>query len=257
MSEFYNALAPDYDAMTGFEKRFIAERPFFRMLVERFGITSAIDAGCGTGFHSLVLAQLGVSVTAVDVSQKMLDDVVRHAKEFNLHVETVAARFQTLAQVIHKQHDAVFCLGNSLAHLLDDQSLADSLKSFAALLKPEGVLFVQILNYAKILSQRQRVQNVKDVGPTTFIRFYDFEPALVRFNILKLERRGVGIEHSMDSIALRPLRQSDLVNHLAENGFDDVRFYGGISLEEFHPETSKDLVILARNTGHTIHNHSA
>ncbi|MEK6756297.1 MAG: hypothetical protein AABZ02_09115, partial [Bacteroidota bacterium] len=53
VAEFYDALAPDYDTMTGFEKRFVQERPFFRVLIERFGIKSALDAGCGSGFHSM------------------------------------------------------------------------------------------------------------------------------------------------------------------------------------------------------------
>ncbi len=67
VASFYDWLAPDYDLMTGFEKRFAHEEPFFRILLGRQTITTAVDAGCGTGFHSLLLAQLGVSVTAVDV----------------------------------------------------------------------------------------------------------------------------------------------------------------------------------------------
>jgi hypothetical protein len=33
---------------------------------------------------------------------------------------------------------------------------------------------------------------------------------------------------------------------LEEAGFRDIRAFGGISMEEFVPETSKDLVLLAR-----------
>ena len=55
VTQFYDNLADDYDAMTGFEKRFVHERPFFNLLMQRYGITSALDAGAGTGFHSLLL----------------------------------------------------------------------------------------------------------------------------------------------------------------------------------------------------------
>jgi ubiquinone/menaquinone biosynthesis C-methylase UbiE len=68
VAKFYDALAPDYDTMTGFQKRFVHEKPFFRLLVEKYKIRTVLDAGCGTGFHSLLLAQLGVQVTAIDVS---------------------------------------------------------------------------------------------------------------------------------------------------------------------------------------------
>lgn len=246
IAEFYDTLASDYDAMTGFEKRFVAERSFFSNIVERYCIKNAVDAGCGTGFHSLLLAQLGVTVTAVDVSPAMLDNVSRHAKKLNLRVKTVAASFQTLAESLDKQYDAVFCLGNSLAHLLHDDDLNASLTSFAALVKPEGFLFIQILNYDRILAQHERIQNVKEVGDTTFIRFYDFEKDLLRFNILKLEKKNEVIVHGLQSIPLRPLRKAELTTLLKQSGFRDMSFFGGASLEPFIPETSRDLVIIAK-----------
>jgi ubiquinone/menaquinone biosynthesis C-methylase UbiE len=51
--EFYDELAANYDEMTGFDQRFPHECPFFRILIERSHVTSALDAGCGTGFHSI------------------------------------------------------------------------------------------------------------------------------------------------------------------------------------------------------------
>jgi glycine/sarcosine N-methyltransferase len=246
VEEFYDRLAPDYDAMTGFEKRFVADRPFFRMIVERYGIKTAVDAGCGTGFHSLLLAQLGVTVTAVDLSPVMLENVSRHAKELNIRVKTVEASFQTLSRTLNKQFDAVFCLGNSLTHLLSDDELRASLTNFVSLLNPKGSLFIQILNYDRILAQRERVQNVKEVGNTTFVRFYDYEKDLLRFNILKLEKKDDAVAHSLSSIPLHPIRQSEIAKLLSNSGFNEVKFYGGISLEEFQPQTSKDLVVLAR-----------
>ena len=91
---FYDSLAPDYDDMTGFGKRFVHEKPFFRLLVENHRIGTALDAGCGTGFHSLLLAQLGVRVTAVDVSAEMLDRLERHGREMGLPVNRVRSDFQ-------------------------------------------------------------------------------------------------------------------------------------------------------------------
>jgi len=63
IAKFYDLLAPDYDGMTGFADRFARETPAFQTLVRRYGIRQALDAGCGTGFHSILLSQLGVTVT--------------------------------------------------------------------------------------------------------------------------------------------------------------------------------------------------
>lgn len=245
VADFYDDLAADYDAMTGFERRFVIERPFFRLLVERYGITTALDAGCGTGFHALLLARLGVSTTAVDLSPRMIEKVAAHARELQLHVTAVRSDFQTLPEVLHTTFDAVFCLGNTLAHLLDETDLRSTFDSFFKLLKPGGTLFLQILNYERILTHQERVQSVKEVGDTIFVRFYDFEPDLLRFNLLKLKKCGDTLEQSLHSVRLNPIRHATLALLLPACGFADVSSYGAITLEEYTPEKSHDLVVIA------------
>ena len=248
--DFYDELSADYDAMTGFDKRFAAERPFFRLIVERHNIKSAIDAGAGTGFHSFVLAELGVDVTAADVSSKMLHILQEHARSLHLSVKTVASDFQSLSRTLDQKFDSIFCLGNSLAHVLTDNDLSDSLLSFASLLKADGTLFIQLVNYERTLAAQQRVQSIRELGTSTFIRFYDFcENDLLRFNILKLDKKNGVFEQSLNSVMHRPYRIEQLTRELRNTGFQDLTFYGGISLDEYQPEVSKDLVIRARKGG--------
>jgi 2-polyprenyl-3-methyl-5-hydroxy-6-metoxy-1,4-benzoquinol methylase len=248
--EFYAHLAADYDAMTGFEHRFVTERPFFRLLVERFDIRTAMDAGSGSGFHSLLLAQLGVAVTAVDASQAMLDQLSRHAEHLGVHVTPVRSTFQELDRTVDTRHDAVFCLGNSLSHLLTPADLDKSLRSFAAVLRPGGKLILQLLNYERILETRERVQSVKQTADTTFVRFYDYEGELIRFNVLKLEKKASGtLTHSLHSTLLRPIQRSHLVAALRGAGYSEIETFGGISMEEFVPGASKDLVVHALRRG--------
>lgn len=246
VEEFYDKISRDYDEMTGFSKRFMKERPYFHVLVETHKIKTAVDAGCGTGFHSLLLAQLGVGVTAVDISLEMLERVQRHAKNMGLHVQTVQSTFELLSQTVSRSCDALFCLGNSLAHLISDEEILGALKSFYSVLNPRGLLFLQILNYDRIRAQRQRIQNVKEVGNKIFIRFYDYGEGGVWFNILSLTREKGGMSHSLQTIRLRPLTKSDMEQLLPKAGFTDVQFYGGVSLEDYSPGASQDLVILAR-----------
>jgi SAM-dependent methyltransferase len=243
---FYDALAPDYDSMTGFEKRFVQERPFFRVLVERFKINSALDAGCGSGFHSLLLAQLGVQMTAIDVSAEMLRRVERHARDLDVHVKTLRGTFQELDKVVKGTFDAVFSLGNSLAHILRLKELTRALRNFGSLLNPQGILFVQNLNYDRILAKRDRVQSSKDVGNKTFVRFYDYDEKGVLFNILTLDKSKGTIEERLETVRLHPLLQEELITCLVDAGFCDIQSYGTISMEPFDAMKSKDLVVLAQ-----------
>jgi glycine/sarcosine N-methyltransferase len=243
---FYDRLAEDYDLMTGFEKRFVRERPFFRLLVEKFGITTALDAGCGTGFHSLLLAQLGVTVTAVDISDEMLRHLAAHAKDLHLTVEAHRSTFQNLHTTIHREFDAVFCLGNSLAHLQSPDELLLTLHNFSSLLQPEGILFLQQLNYDRIMAQRDRVQSVKEARGITFVRFYNYQKDHLQFNVLKLDRTRSGVETSLQTVTLHPILKVELAQALSETGFEDIKFFGSISMDEFDPQASRDLVVLAR-----------
>ena len=243
---FYDALAPDYDLMTGFHNRFVREKPFFKLLVEKYDIASAVDAGCGTGFHSLLMAQLGVAMTAVDVSAEMIRAVDRHARELKLNVRTVQTDFGNLRDALPGGYDAVLSMGNSITHLLSDEEVRAAFDSFAAILKPRGILFLQTLNYDRILEQRGRIQSVKEAGTKTFVRFYDYSEELVSFNILTIDRTQDHPVQSMQSVQLRPLRSDEVVGKLQASGFTEIKLFGGISMEEFDPATSKDLVVLGR-----------
>ena len=243
---FYDKLAPDYDTMTGFEKRFASETALFKNLVERFALGSAVDAGCGTGFLSIILAKLGLTVTSADISPEMVSRLKEHAKAMAVSVRPVLSSFHDLPSVIRDRHDVVFCMGNSLPHLLTHEDLLDAFKSFAAVLKPGGLLVTQTLNYDRILARRESIQNVKEVNDKIFVRYYEFGAEVLRFNILKLFWSDGVLKHELDSVDLRPILEAELRDLLPLAGFIDVGFYGGINLEKFDALASRDVVVLAR-----------
>jgi glycine/sarcosine/dimethylglycine N-methyltransferase len=243
---FYDLLAPDYDEMTGLENRFVQEKPFFRLLVERYGIKTALDAGCGSGFHSMLLSELGVHVTAVDASTEMLTRTKANARNRGLKIKTIETTFEKLAQVVDKTFDAVFVMGNSLPHLLKADQLSLALANFSGVLKPDGILFVQTLNYDRIMATGDRIQNTKEVGDKAFVRYYEYDGEGILFNILTRTKANAGIDEKLKTIRLRPILRTELVGLLFRNGFVDVKEFGGISMGPFDAGISKDLVILAR-----------
>jgi len=244
---FYDALASNYDEMTGFDQRFVREKPFFRLLVERYKIGTALDAGSGTGFHSILLARLGVQVTAVDVSEEMLGRLQQHALNVSPPVAIVKASFQKLPPSLDNHFDAVFCLGNSLAHLLTDEDVGFALTNFRRSLVSGGVLAVQTLNYDRILAERSTIQNVKQVDGKTFIRFYTYNEKTIDFSILTVDAQDDHGSSFVRSVALRPLTREALTKALTAAGFSSMEVYGGITLEPFDELRSKDLVVIAHN----------
>lgn len=246
IAQFFDELAPEYDDMTGYEKRLVKEKPFFHLLVDRYKIHSALDAGCGTGAHSIMLALLGVKVTAVDVSPAMVQRTAEHASKHGLDIATRIGSFGSLSKSIRRQFDGVFCLGNSLAHTGSAEEMQNSLQDFFLLLPPGGHLFVQMLNYELICAEKNRIQNVREECNKTFIRFYDFSGDLIQFNILTLTKERDDIRHHLQSISQRAIFWQEFEQALGRSGFEEIRLHGGISLGEFQPATSRDLVVIAR-----------
>ncbi|HEY6951760.1 MAG TPA: class I SAM-dependent methyltransferase [Bacteroidota bacterium] len=246
ITEFYDALAPEYDTMTGFQNRFVQEKPFFRLLVQKYDIRKALDAGCGTGFHSLLLAQLGVQMTAVDISPAMIVEARRHSQQMSIPIKAVERSLANLRGLADSPFDAVFSLGNTIAHILSNDELQLICGNFFGILRPQGILLLQLLNYDRILAGKERVQSVKEIDGKTFVRFYDYNNDSLSFNILTIDRTGGGARQSMKTVQLKPLGSADLISRLASTGFSDIRLYGGISMDDYIPQTSKDLVVLAR-----------
>ncbi len=233
VSTFYDLLAPDYDAMTGFDQRFLREKPFFRLLIERYNIRTALDAGSGSGFHAVLLSQLGVQVTAVDASAEMVRLTAMHARKAGVNVKSVKGSFEGLGRLLKGPFDAIFVMGNSLAHMLSKGDLRKTLESFSSLLAPDGILFAQCLNYERILATKERVQSSKESGAKTFVRSYDYDDEGILFNIQTIEKRSAGAKIKSGTIRLRPVMREELVSLLADVGLPRARVFGGISMGEF------------------------
>ena len=249
IEQFYDRLAPNYDAMTSFEKRFDQERPYFQALIDRFHFRSALDAGCGSGFHSLLLAQLGVDVMGVDVSSEMLRLAEEHARAHNVRLRTLQGSFANFGDLIKERFASVFVMGNSLVHLLSSAELEQALRNFATVLDPQGLLFIQILNYERIVARRDFIQSEKQEGNRTFVRSYEYDDTGILFNILTRVQDDVTAADKVQTIRLRPILRLELVTLLEQVGFNNINLHGGISLVPFDGANSKDLVVLATKKG--------
>lgn len=249
VAAFYDRLAPVYDAMTDPRTRTARERPFFSKLVQQYGIATAVDAGSGTGFHALLLSQLGVRVTAVDLSQEMLTRLAEHAAATKLHIPTVQGSLQEIPVKLPGARDALVCMGNTLAHQLSRETLQEALRGFAAVIRPGGVLLLQVLNYERILSRQERIQSVREEPNGMIVRFYDFGDPLLRFNILRLEKHDGGVRPLLSSIDLRPVLLPELKELLPAAGFAEPIVFGDITMSSFDPAASPDLIVLAVRDG--------
>jgi glycine/sarcosine N-methyltransferase len=243
---FYEEIAGQYDNMTRFHERMPKETAMLQHWIERYGFRSVLDVACGTGLHAIALARLGIKVAGADISDIMLDKARSHAAEFGVQIPWVQASMQQLQRHFHETFEAIFCLGNSIPHLLQQADLEAACVNLYGLLGPGGILVLQVLNYHRILADQERIIGIHRQGDTVYIRFYDFQSNQVIFNVLTAHFQHETCTHSLQSTPLYPYRKDELEHGLSQHGFTDFESYGDMQFHPFEEQTSTNLVLVAR-----------
>jgi cyclopropane fatty-acyl-phospholipid synthase-like methyltransferase len=155
--EFFRYEADQYDDEP-FTQATEQEVPF---LIEQLKLpqgASILDVGCGTGRHSVALAQHGFAVTGIDLSEEMLEKARARARA------TAAGTHATFLQCDAARYssgpvfDAAIGLCEGAMGLLgqgDDPIERDLtvLRNIHAALKPNGQLIVNALNVFRVARQ--------------------------------------------------------------------------------------------------------
>ena len=162
----------DYRKMIAWPKRLEREWAFLSGPLGTVPSKRLLDLGCGTGEHARYFAGKGFEVVGVDVSDTMLaraneDGIpagVQYLRGDLLHVETV----------VTGTFGGAVCLGNTLAHIMDQEALTQLFKGVRAVLLPGAPLIIQVLNYERLAHTGQRCL------PLTFIQDEEGEAIFLR-----------------------------------------------------------------------------
>jgi glycine/sarcosine N-methyltransferase len=250
-TEFYNRLARAFDVMTDWQSRLALEMPFLQRTMNRYGVKSVLDAACGTGWHSIALAQKGYAAAGCDASPAMIERARENAAQSRVNVRFEVADFTRLG-VFPKTFDAILCLGNSLPHLLSQEALIDALGAMRARLRSGGVVILHNLNYDLRLEKKPRFFSANGEADALVWRFADYGPEFITFHTALFERKPAGAAGSgsswsveVNSTLQRPLLAKDLDEALARAGLEDIQHFGGLDGSTFDRSKSGDLVIVA------------
>lgn len=261
-SDFYDELSEDYVDMIEFSSKVESESEIFKNIVSEYKITRCLDAGCGVGLHSIILAKLGVEVLGIDISASMIEKAKELAQRFEVSAEFEVLDFSLIKEKYKEKFELVLCIGNTLPHLINEKDLLIALRNFYNALVPNGILIVQILNYDKIMENEERIVNVRETPERIFVRFYDFEPTIVgspslkvfeirkdflKFNVLIVDKTK-NYSHKLISTRIRPIKSEDLCRKLRMVGFREIEIFGDLLKGEFKADKSKNIVVFARKT---------
>jgi 2-polyprenyl-3-methyl-5-hydroxy-6-metoxy-1,4-benzoquinol methylase len=225
--------------MINFSDRLKTEKIIFENILSEFPAKTALDAGCGSGFHTIVLSQLKLIMTGMDNSDHMLNLAKRNSNKHNVTPSFLKNDFLSLNATLKNRYDAVYCLGNSFVHLLSDNDQINALSNFRTYLRPEGYLCLQIINYDKILKNRQEILAVREVNNNIITRLYSFNQSTITFTV-KVETNDECKEYSTE---LYPMQSEELLSYLRKSGFNKLSLYGDLKLNSYHRFKSDNICI--------------
>ena len=196
-----------------------------------------LDIGCADGEYAKYLFNEGFIVDGIDLDQEM----IRIAKE----KEQTYLHYQVKDMIdidVIEEYDGIYCIGNTLAHIMSNENLLTVLNAIYQALTANGKFYLQIVNYDRILKQNIKSLPLITNDQITFIREYEKRDGKFLFNTT-LICEG---EKLVNSIELHPIKHDVLIELLKEVGFVDVKAYDGFSDRAFDIENSYQLCVVAK-----------
>jgi len=240
--EFFDELSAQYDSMIPFEKAIKRKEELFKNLLKDFSKTIA-DIGCGTGSDSLALASLGYRVTSFDPSAQMVNKARINAKSSGIDLDFYQFGASQIPDEFNNKYDMVISLGNSFANIPTDEFESSVCRCYS-LLKEDGELYIQILNYEKILLEKKRIVSITNSDDKYFVRYYDFNENQIVFNILQFDKNKPA-DYQLISTKIYPYSADDFTTALKNAGFKTVNYFSSFNFTPFDPQKSNDLAITA------------
>jgi SAM-dependent methyltransferase len=225
---FYGRFAWAYDLLV--DRPVEAECRFVAARLTRHGVTPGariLDAGCGTGRYAAVLAGAGYRVTGVDRAPGLLAVARRRPAPVPVVVGDL------VALPLRREYAGALCRG-VLNDLLDDDARNAALRGLAGVLRPAGVLVLDVRDWeasvrAKLVHPVHERTVETAQGTLTFRSETRLEPAtrsLVISESHRLARAGQARIETHEFV-MRCWTPDELRTRLTSAGFGALQWHGG------------------------------
>lgn len=238
--KFYDEIAKYYDLI------FPTSQLTVKFLEEKAGQgpKNILDVACGTGGYSFALEKEGYNLTALDLDEKMIKELKAKARNRGSNIEAMEGNILEVKEKFQdKSFDLVFCIGNSLVHLESSEEILKFLKDSKDILKENGTLVFQVINYDRIISKGIKYLPTiyNEEADLSFERLYNYKKAehKVYFKTILT----VGEDKFENEVPLYALQYDEAVKLLKEAGFNNIEAYGDFKGNPFSKEDSYAMVI--------------
>jgi len=228
----YHALAASYDRLTN-DVDYAAVVDFYLQILQREGLRpgTAVDLACGTGSVGLLLAQMGMEVTAVDMSEEMLCEAAQKAQEQGLPVTFVCQKLQKLW--LPRGVDLAVCALDSLDYITDPEDCRRAIARVYKALNPGGCFIFDVNTPEKLRAMDGQVFLDEDEDVYCVWRGeFDAQTNICSYGMDLFQRVGKTWKRSFEEHREYAYSREQLTEYLRQAGFTHIAVYADRRFEE-------------------------
>jgi len=262
-------VAEYYDGMVNWKKRLDYEFPILLRKFKEHNVKRILDLGIWTGEYTINLAKEDtLQIVGADHNKEMIQMFDKKRDKLSplqkKRVSAVLTDFSDLAKKVDSKFDAAISMGNALVYI--PEPLLSLVKQLSKIIRKDGVVIFQVLNYEKLLEKKDRLESFIIKKCKTgqheehlFVEFFDFgkKENEILHHVIVFDRNGKN--WTFKGITTVPLffyKKTYIEKALRQNGFGDIVSAGNIGeyqgeygqlnfQEEFRPLESDWLNIIA------------
>ena len=228
----YHALAASYDRLTN-DVDYASIVNFYFEILDREGVSprTAADLACGTGSVTALLAQRGLRVVGVDLSEEMLTQAQQ--KTQNLTPRPVFLR-QNLARLyLGRAVDLAVCALDSLDYITKPADCAAAIARVYRALNPGGVFIFDVNTPRKLRAMDGQVFLDEDDDVYCVWRGeFDEGTNICSYAMDLFQRNGRLWQRSFEEHREYAYSPEQLTQYLRNAGFTHIHVYADRALKE-------------------------
>ena len=222
----YKDLAYSYDRLTN-DVDYAATVEFYMQILQREGLhpRTAVDLACGTGSVALLLAQKGLRVIGVDLSEDMLTAAMDKTVGLENPPLFVCQPLQKLR--LPRGVDLAVCALDSLDYITDPADCAEAIRRVYKVLNPGGIFIFDVNTPEKLRAMDGQVFLDEDDDVYCIWRGeFDEESNICSYGMDLFQRQGNVWHRSFEEHREYAYSREQLTGYLRSAGFTQIQVYG-------------------------------
>jgi len=243
----YGALAHSYDRLTN-DVDYGAVVDFYWEILGREGLSprTAVDLACGTGSVACLLAQKGLQVTGVDMSEEMLTVAVQKSQNISNPPLFVCQKLQQLHLPVAV--DLAVCALDSMDYITDPADCQQAMKRIYKALNPGGCFIFDVNTPEKLRAMDGQVFLDEDDDVYCVWRGeFDEKTNICTYGMDIFQRVGNAWHRSQEEHREYAYSQEMLIEYLRQAGFTDIAVYADRKFES--PAAGEQRIYLKARKG--------